>query len=479
LANKKWLIIRAMGSALAIALLLFGLVGHVIAPATAAGVRILRGPYLQDVTPTSAEVCWQANVVHSATVAYGLTSDYDSAMATDKEDQNHCVRLEGLRPYTQYHYQVRTGDETLAPDATFRTLAGLEQQSIHFVAWGDHRSNPSIHHQLADVVKATDPDFVVDVGDLVDSGTSMSWWSTFFIAEHDLLATAPVYPALGNHEQNSPLYFSLFSLPGNERWYSFDSGPAHFVSLDVASSNYKPGSEQYNWLLRDLQDTMRPWKIVYMHYPAYAYAPVGGSVQAIRDYLVPLFEMYGVQLVLSGHDHFYQRNVVNGVTYVVTGGGGAPLYPVGVGSTTVYAESTYEFMKISIAGPTLSSVAVRLDGSEFDSFNLTAPPVGRAQTPAAMPTAHTMRAPTAPSPMATPEPATVATHALPTAAESPATSGTSSTPPTPVRIVTGGVATIGVGLLAWKGFRRHSRQPEKGDDEEEDEGDPQDYQVNS
>jgi hypothetical protein len=96
-----------------------------------------------------------------------------------------------------------------------------------------------------------------------------------------------------------------------------------------------------------------------------------------------------------------------------------------------------------------------------------------------MPTAHTMRAPTAPSPMATPEPATVATHALPTAAESPATSGTSSTPPTPVRIVTGGVATIGVGLLAWKGFRRHSRQPEKGDDEEEDEGDPQDYQVNS
>ncbi|MBI4301164.1 MAG: metallophosphoesterase [Chloroflexi bacterium] len=334
----------------------------------AQGIEITRGPYLH-VTTSSALVCWEANVAHPGAVLYGITSDYGSIARTDQEVQGQCVRLTGLRAYTRYHYQVWGGEVALSSDASFKTLAGPEGKSIYFVAWGDNRTNHPIHKKLADLVEEAAPDFVINVGDLVESGRRMSDWEAFFDAERELLANAPLYPTLGNHELNDPLYFSLFTLPGNERWYSFDSGPAHFVTLDVVFSAYGPGSEQYAWLERDLRETTQPWKIVYIHFPPYSFTPSRGSVEAVRQ-LVPLFEKYGVALVFSGHNHHYQRNILNGVIYVVTGGGGAPLHPVGTSPWTAYAEETYHFLKISIEGNVLTGVGVRLDGSEFDPFTL-------------------------------------------------------------------------------------------------------------
>ncbi|MBI4300461.1 MAG: metallophosphoesterase family protein [Chloroflexi bacterium] len=333
-------------------------------------IRLTKGPYIQNATVDSALVCWEANVPHSGAVAYGTTTAYGSLSLADGRDRGHCARLDGLQAYTVYHYKVLAEETELSSDATFKTLAGPKSAKISFVAWGDNRTNHSIHRGLALQVKQAEPDFVINVGDLVESGKRMSDWDAFFEDEKELLLTAPLYPALGNQEEDSPLYFSLFALPGNERWYSFDSGPAHFVALDVVFSDYGPGSEQYAWLERDLRETARPWKIVFAHYPPYDFSSFRGSALAVREALAPLFEKYGVQVVFGGHNHHYQRNLANGVTYIVTGGGGAPLHPVAIGPWTAYAETTYHFVKISIDGNTLSSVAVRADGSEFDPFTL-------------------------------------------------------------------------------------------------------------
>ncbi|MBI2303957.1 MAG: metallophosphoesterase family protein [Chloroflexi bacterium] len=343
-----------------------------VLPVAAQGIELTKGPYLQNATQASVNVCWETNEIHSGAVMYGKTLEYGSIALTKGRAKDHCVSLTGLEPYTRYYYQVWGSEKELFSGGTFKTLAGPEGR-ISFVAWGDNRTNHPIHRRLVGLIKEAAPDFVINVGDLVENGSRKSDWDTFFDVERELLVDVPLYPTLGNHEQNSYLYFALFDLPGTERWYSFDSGPAHFIALDVAFSDYKPGSEQYDWLEQDLRQTTRPWKIVYLHYPPYSFTPFRGSELPVREALTPLFEKYGVQLAFSGHNHHYQRNLVNGVTYIVTGGGGAPLHPVGWGVGTQYAEETYEFVKLSIDGGVLTSTVVSLDGTQFDPFVLSLP----------------------------------------------------------------------------------------------------------
>jgi hypothetical protein len=336
-------------------------------------VHLLKGPYVQKVTTDSAIVRWEASEGAVASFEYGMTPQFGQFASLSRTGGlQERVQLAGLKPYTRYFYRVLGSSGELLADSSFVTLAGPNQDKISFVAWGDNRTNHQVHRQLADLIADVDPDFVLNVGDMVELGLVQEEWDIFFDLERRLLRTTPLFSAVGNHESNSPLYFSLFSLPGNERWYSFDSGPAHIIALDVVSSHYTPGSEQYVWLENDLRQTDRPWKIVYMHFPPYSFNERGG-VESVKGALTPLFERYGVQVVFGGHNHHYQRNVVNGVTYIVTGGGGAPLHSVGTSMWTKYGEPTYQFTKLSIEGGILKSTGVRLDGSEFDSFTIELP----------------------------------------------------------------------------------------------------------
>lgn len=344
------------------------------APTLADGVELAKGPYVQRVTTTSAVVRWEAGDGVAASFEYGTTSQYgQNALVSRTGNLQERVQLSGLKPYTRYYYRVLGQDGEPIASASFKTLAGPEHGKISFVAWGDNRTNHGIHGQLANLIAGARPDFVLNVGDLVESGRRQADWDTFFVLERELLARAPLFSAIGNHEEDSPLYFSLFSLPGNERWYSFDSGPAHLVALDVVFSDFGPGSPQYAWLEKDLAETDRPWKVVFLHYPPYSFTPFRGGVDSVKQALTPLFEKYDVQLVFSGHNHHYQRNVVNGVTYVVTGGGGAPLHPVSTSRWTAYGEETYQFVKLSIDNGILEASSVRLNGTEFDRFSLALP----------------------------------------------------------------------------------------------------------
>jgi 3',5'-cyclic AMP phosphodiesterase CpdA len=147
-------------------------------------------------------------------------------------------------------------------------------------------------------------------------------------------------------------------LPGNERWYSFDYGNAHFVGLEVDGyASTAPGSAQMLWLANDLAQTRQRWKVVFFHAPFYSSGAHGGDPQVpqLRAALEPLFIQHGVDLVFNGHDHDYERSVAHGVVYIVAGGGGAPLYPQVISNpASVYFTSTYHSVLVTVTRSLLS-----------------------------------------------------------------------------------------------------------------------------
>jgi hypothetical protein len=141
------------------------------------------------------------------------------------------------------------------------------------------------------------------------------------------------------------------------RYYSFDWGNAHFVALNSelyhGDHSYHP-EEQKTWLDRDPKETRQPWKIVYFHRPIYS-SSKHGSDERIRKDLEPVLVRHEVDLVFSGHGHVYERTVpIRGVTYVVSGGGGKGLYPVGRSEWTAFSKSAYHAVVICVDGKRLS-----------------------------------------------------------------------------------------------------------------------------
>jgi len=336
---------------------------------------IIRGPYLQSVTTSSVIVAWETDLPSHGEVAYGETEEYGLSVADPTMDTRHAVTITGLAPYTVYHYRIASGGAPLSEDVTFRTAAGPDQATFAFVAFGDTRTQDRFHQAVVERILALAPDFVLHTGDLVAHGHSAHDWKTFFEIERELMARVPLFPALGNHEGSNPRYFDLFYLPGNERWYTFDYGNARFLCLQVDGfADFGPQSEQYAWLEETLAANTQPWLFVYFHFSPYSSLSEEPEEIEVRETLTPLFEQYGVDIVFTGHHHNYQRGVVNGVTYIVTGGGGAPIYEVKEADDYLLAyKNTYHAVYVTIAGDTLTSVGVTPEGEEFDRFTLTLP----------------------------------------------------------------------------------------------------------
>jgi len=172
------------------------------------------------------------------------------------------------------------------------------------------------------------PTIVFRVGDLVDDGNRPELWEAFNDIHGPLLKTTEYFPALGNHEHDSPLYFENFRFLHNRRWYSVDRVGIHFVILD-SNSMFDSESEQYKWLESDLAGLGDAAKLIIaiFHHPLFDVSEGHKSDEKnLKLVLLPLFERYRVSAVFSGHSHDYQRFEYNGIYFIVTGGGGSNLY---------------------------------------------------------------------------------------------------------------------------------------------------------
>ena len=206
-------------------------------------------------------------------------------------------------------------------------VEGQQSLSAPIIIYGDSRTNHQIHQKIVNEIIKTKPSIVFHTGDLVEDGLIPDQWAIFNEIISDLIKIADFYPALGNHENNSPLYFDNFNLPNNERWYLIETDSLYFIALD-SNSDCSIDSEQYLWLEDDLQNINEDIKfiIAIFHHPPFSTGSHTEDEKGLRQTIVPLFEKYGVAIVFNGHDHDYERSLCNNIYYIVTGGGGVPLY---------------------------------------------------------------------------------------------------------------------------------------------------------
>jgi len=174
------------------------------------------------------------------------------------------------------------------------------------------------HQRVVNYILNTSANPVFHAGDLLEDGTVDSL-NRFNNVTTTLRASRTFYAAQGNNERNSSVYFDNFNFPGNEHWYSVNVGNLHMVILDNYASSVAIGSEQYNWLASDLQSAASQSRItgVMFHYPVYG---IGGDYKGLIGSLVPLFRSYGVDFVISGHEHIYQKTIVDDIYYFVNSG---------------------------------------------------------------------------------------------------------------------------------------------------------------
>lgn len=315
---------------------------------------ISKRPLLQDYRQEAMRLIWETdrNLTHHSVEwgpAGGPLMGQIAAVDTIHVDDTHFVHraiIPGLEAATEYGYRVRAGPS--ATDTwTFRT-APLETDPV-VVAWvADNQNRPDTFRGIVEQIAAQDPDLVVAPGDIVEDGYKIEdWQDQWFgpLEQSDLGQTVPVLSARGNHERHHPYTLAYTALPGHGDWYSFRYGPLFIVVLDSELGTYAEldrdaynaadlgdlGAEQAEFLreaLRSDEATSAAWKIVTFHYAPFTNSRHDDSQTGspvAQAHWVEVFEEEGVDMVISGHYHSYQRGEQNGVLYVVTGGGGGAL----------------------------------------------------------------------------------------------------------------------------------------------------------
>ena len=341
----------------------------------AAQEKVVGGPYVVNVTGRSATIGW---LVETGQAKVGAAPDKLERTAPVLRSEK--VSFTGLPVGEIVHYDVLNG----RPEGKgyFRTppAAGTEA-TFEALMYGDTRTRHDMHQKVIDAaLKYGDPHLAIHTGDLVADGIDTAQWPIFFQVERELLKRAAFYPVLGNHERNSPKYYDFL---GAEPYYSFDWGQVHFAILNTDLGNFSRSTvererfweDQRKWLIDDLSRAQKAqFRVVVMHHPPFTGVArrqgSGGNVWART--LVPILEQQKVHLVFNGHDHNYQHHEFGGIHYIVTGGGGAPLYPVDgpIEGITRKLVSTEHFVRLLVS-PGLAKVqAVATDGTVLDSFEL-------------------------------------------------------------------------------------------------------------
>ena len=304
---------------------------------------VTRGPYLQTGTPTSVIVRWRTDLATDSRVRFGTSAANlnliaDNATATTE----HQVLLTGLTADTQYFYSIGSTTATLASGADFSFFtappAGIAQPTRIWVLGDSGTANANavnVRNGYTSFAAGRYTDVWLMLGDnAYNSGTDAEFQAAVFNMYPAYLRQSVLWSAIGNHETaqatNPPLtipYFQIFNFPtngeaggmpsGTEKYYSFDYGRIHFIALDSMTSSRQPGSPMLTWLQADLESTAQDWLIAFWHHPPYTKGSHNSDTETelveMRQNALPILEAGGVDLVLAGHSHCYERSyLING-----------------------------------------------------------------------------------------------------------------------------------------------------------------------
>ncbi|KFE63158.1 metallophosphoesterase [Hyalangium minutum] len=364
---------------------------------SAQAASLTRAPYLQRVGQDTALIAFRLDESCTPEVHYGIQGAVDQVARTGQGGRIHAIELKGLKPGTEYTYEVDACG-TRIPRKHFRTAPVEGTRHVHFVTVGDFGTGGTREKNVAASMRAQQPELFIALGDnAYEAGTEDEIQNNLFKPLADLISEVPFFPVAGNHEyvtnQAQPYLDNLYlptSPSGGERYYSFDWGFVHFVALDsncavgLASNDRCTLAAQRAWLEQDLAQSRAPWKIVYMHHPPWSSGDHGSQLTVRREF-GPLFEQYGVDLVLTGHDHNYERSKPmigdrvatgseKGITYLVVGGGGANLREFSTEKqdwSVLRNNTVHGFLDVDVKEGTLSAKLMTPEGSVVDSFTLT------------------------------------------------------------------------------------------------------------
>ena len=314
------------------------------APALPAATTVLRGPYLQTATPTSLVVRWRTDTTEGSFVRYGLTADaLNQTAKAFGIGTEHIVQLSELLPGRRYFYSVmgsaenKDGDGKIlrVPVYAFTTPPPTGPASPTRV-WvlGDPGTKGATQLAVRDAYTKFAGDRTADLclllGDnAYPDGTDADYQKAIFEVYPEMLRTTPLWSTLGNHDghsansitQSGP-YYDIFTFPtraqaggvasGTEAYYSIDNANIHFVCLDSHDTPRTPDGAMAQWLKADLAATTRDWIVAFFHHPTYTKGTHDsdreGRLVDMRQNFLPILEAGGVDLILTGHSHVYERS---------------------------------------------------------------------------------------------------------------------------------------------------------------------------
>lgn len=339
---------------------------------------IVMRPYLQAVTHNSITVMVESKNETPIFAYYGEDTDFGKSSVTkftkptgaDPQTYVHRIVLDSLEPNKNYNYKViEKGKEYRG---SFKT-AVLPGTPFKFAAMGDTRTYVNKHGAVAKGIESHSPHFSLYSGDLCAHPTYESWKSEFFIREElSLITNVPFLNAVGNHEDWSTATEAFTEAPpsnsGEQFYYSFDYGDVHFLVIST-EHGLSSNAAQVKFAKKDLKNSKAKWKIAMFHIPAYCGGGHGEN-KVMKNFTTEVLEPNNVDVVLTGHSHFYQSNYVNGIYHIVSAGGGAPLYTPKKMSYTQTQAKVHHYMIWEASADKLAFKVYDIKGNLIDKMEL-------------------------------------------------------------------------------------------------------------
>ncbi|HUS64828.1 MAG TPA: metallophosphoesterase family protein [Kofleriaceae bacterium] len=358
---------------------------------TTGGIR--RKPYLQKVSSTGATVVWttaDAGAPDAQVLVWRGRDDSGGgggAAVTVKarpdtganllEGRQLLAELDGLAPGTLHCYELRVGGRRAAGPFGFTTApARGTGATLKMIAFGDMGYRTTDQRAVLARMQRVDADLVLLAGDIAyTDGTLEEFEHNFFSVYAPMMQSAAFFPASGNHDyrtDDAEPFRQVFVLPENggpaglERWYSFDWGDAHIVVLDTEQL----GRAQEAWLDADLTATDARWVIALFHKAPFS-SGARGADDATAHSLVPILARHRVPLVITGHEHHYERfEPIGPTTFIITGGGGRGTRPVSQHPPSALAEQVAHFVYLEVDATGIRLWAIDATGQTFDTVKI-------------------------------------------------------------------------------------------------------------